>query len=344
MSVRISEFRGVSDLYCAEVTEVRRMVNGREVIEEQYGKPFQLAGVQNIDSEYTESSEAHYYDNVAAIVVDSEGDDTYTITMSVPTLKMRSILDGTQYDAKTGALLGVPKNKKYYAISFAGQKLNGETEFIWILKGKFSGGAQSHATMDDGTDATNMQYTFTSIQTAQAYEETPDEDGNPRKLKYMVVEGKQRVDVSKWFEQVVTPKTIQDIMLPELDAEIATVAPQYADPEDHSETWYLGKNGADLVTEDTEILASGKVAGTLIHNTGFTEFSSIEEEQEGYYFPFVLTKTGTKMEFIKNGVSKGEINWEANNIFRIESSGDVFEVKVDGETAMKLTFDIVEFN
>ena len=108
MSVRIEEFRGVERLYCAELTEVKKMVNGQEVIEEVYGKPFQLAGVQEISSEVTESSETHYYDNVGAIVVDSEGDDTYTLTVSIPALRTRAILEGVTYDAKTGALVGTP--------------------------------------------------------------------------------------------------------------------------------------------------------------------------------------------------------------------------------------------
>ena len=37
--------------------------------------------------------------------------------------------------------------------------------------------------------------------------------------------------------------------------------------------------------------------------TGYTGFSSEEEEQSGHYFPFKLTKTGKKMSLKKNGVA-----------------------------------------
>lgn len=342
MSVRIEEFRGVERLYCAELTEVKKMdENGQEFIEEVYGKPFQLAGVQEISSEVTESSETHYYDNVGAIVVDSEGDDTYTLTVSIPALRTRAILEGVTYDAKTGALVGTPKVKKYYAIGFVGNKLNGEDDYIWILKGKFTGGAETHTTRDDGTDATNIQYTFTSIHSAQEYDEVPDADGNPQKVKYYKVSANDRVDVSKWFDAVVTPASVQDILFPELDAEIAVVAPQKAEEG----TWYLGKNGSDLMSADTAILEGGKVVGTLKRVTGFTEFNtSVPAEQNGYYFGFKLTKQGENMTFIKNGVvGKKDIPWEENNIFRIESTGDTFEVLVDGVSAVKFTFQSVNF-
>ena len=44
---------------------------------------------------------------------------------------------------------------------------------------------------------------------------------------------------------------------------------------------------------------NGNVKATLKKVEGFTEFSSEEEEQSGYYFPFSLTVTGSKMTFKK---------------------------------------------
>jgi hypothetical protein len=49
------------------------------------------------------------------------------------------------------------------------------------------------------------------------------------------------------------------------------------------------------------VKADGSVSGTFHHVTGYTEFSSEPDEQDGYYFPFHLTKTGSKMTFKKNG-------------------------------------------
>lgn len=339
MAVKISEYRGVKSLYAAKVTEVTEMVNGVPVTKEEYGVPFQLAGVQEISNELSESSETHYYDNVGAIVVDSEGDDTYTLTVSIPSLKTRSIIEGTYYDEKTGALIGTPKFRDYYAISFIGNKLNGEDEYVWVLKGKFSGGGATHTTMNNGTDATNIQYTFTSIHTSQEFDEIPDADGNAQTIKSYTVEAGGKVDVSKWFDQVVNPETVETILIPEVSAEVATPAPQ--DDDD----WYLGKSGAELQSADTVMLENGKVFGTLKHVTGFTEFNAtVPAEQEGYYFGFTLTKTGTNMTFKKNGVvTKENIPWEADNIFRVPSTGTVFEVLVDGVSVLTLDFSNVNF-
>lgn len=87
-----------------------------------------------------------------------------------------------------------------------------------------------------------------------------------------------------------------------------------------------------------KVLDDGTVTGTFKHVTGYTGFSSLEEEQEGYYFPFRLTKTGTTMTFKKNGAeTKKDIPWEADNVFRVTKM-DTFEVLVDGTSVVTFNF------
>ena len=73
--------------------------------------------------------------------------------------------------------------------------------------------------------------------------------------------------------------------------------------------------------------------------TGYTGFNGEDpEEQEGYYFPFKLTKTGTTMSFEKNGEpGKTNIPWEADNVFRVTAS-DTFTVSVDDEEVITFNF------
>ena len=72
--------------------------------------------------------------------------------------------------------------------------------------------------------------------------------------------------------------------------------------------------------------------------TGYTEFSSEPDEQEGYYFPFHLTKTGTKMTFKKNGSpTKQDIAFDPDIIFRV-TKDDTFEVLVDNSSVVKFNF------
>lgn len=95
---------------------------------------------------------------------------------------------------------------------------------------------------------------------------------------------------------------------------------------------------SDLINSDVKVAADGSVTGTFPYVESFPEFSTVEAEQSGHYFPFTLIKTGAKMTFKKNGTAgKKDIPWEAENIFRITAS-DVFEISVDGKVAVTLNF------
>ena len=99
-----------------------------------------------------------------------------------------------------------------------------------------------------------------------------------------------------------------------------------------------GKQVSELVGDDLTVKADGSVTGTFHHVTGYTEFSSEPDEQEGYYFPFHLTKTGTKMTFKKNGSpTKQGITFDPDIIFRV-TKDDTFEVLVDDSSVVKFNF------
>lgn len=100
----------------------------------------------------------------------------------------------------------------------------------------------------------------------------------------------------------------------------------------------MGKQVSDLVGDDLKVGADGSVTGTFHYVTGYTEFSSEADEQSGYYFPFHLTKTGSKMTFKKNGVAtKENIPFDADIIFRV-TQGDTFEVIVDEKSVVTFNY------
>lgn len=197
--LKFEEYRGVRNLVIAELNEI---VDEDGTTKETYGAVQPLSGVQEVSGEVNESTETHYYDDMSAIVVDSEGDDTYTLVVSIPSKKTRALIEGTTYDEATGALIGSKKKKKYFALGFIADKINGDEEYNWIYKGKFTGGNKTHSTKTDGTDATNMEYTYTSIHTATKYEK----GGN---CKYLSVDNDGRADLTKFFDSVTTPDTLQ---------------------------------------------------------------------------------------------------------------------------------------
>lgn len=100
----------------------------------------------------------------------------------------------------------------------------------------------------------------------------------------------------------------------------------------------LRKQVSELVGDDLTVKADGSVTGTFHHVTGYTEFSSEPDEQEGYYFPFHLTKAGTKMTFKKNGSpTKQDIAFDPDIVFRVTKT-DTFEVLVDDSSVVKFNF------
>lgn len=197
--LKFEEYRGVRNLVIAELTET---VDEEGTTKETYGEVQPLSGVQEISGEVNESNETHYYDDMSAIVVDSEGDDTYTLTVSIPAKKTRALIEGTTYDEQTGALIGSKKVKKYFALGFIADKINGSEEYNWIYKGKFSGGGKTHTTKNDGTDATNMEYTYTSIHTATKYQKGGD-------CKYLSVDNDGKANLDTFFDKVTTPDDLK---------------------------------------------------------------------------------------------------------------------------------------
>lgn len=107
----------------------------------------------------------------------------------------------------------------------------------------------------------------------------------------------------------------------------------------------LGKRVSSLVGNDLKVLADGSVVGTIKKVTGYTQFSSNEAEQSGYYFPFKLTKTGTTMTLKKNGVAgegKEDMPFDPDIVLRV-SKGDKFTVEVDDSDVITLNFKDVIF-
>lgn len=108
----------------------------------------------------------------------------------------------------------------------------------------------------------------------------------------------------------------------------------------------LGKRVSSLVGSDLKVLKDGSVTGTIKKVTEYTQFSSKPEEQIGYYFPFKLTQTGTKMTIKKNGVAgegKENMTFDPDIILRVTKT-DTFTIEVDGSPVVTFNFQKATFN
>lgn len=201
------EFRGVESLMIAEV------------LEDSAGSytcdtPVKLAPVAEIGKTTDSSSEAHYYDNKAMIIVNSESADVITITVAPPELEMLSKIIGKSFDADTGMMVDSVRQNKHFAIMYKTKGTDGEYRYVSRLKGSFSIPEESNKTEDDGTETTNTQITFTGIYTEHEFTKgiynSTEKKWEKGAAKGVVVDTRYGLaDVSKFFDQVQTPDTIQ---------------------------------------------------------------------------------------------------------------------------------------
>ena len=195
---KIYEFRGVSGLVAAPIIEdsTERFVVG-DVIE--------LAGVSEISKETESTNEAHYYDNIAAVVISSTGADTLTINTSAIPLDVLAKITGQTYDAGKGLFVERERTPGSWALGYKTKTTDGVDMFVWRQKGTFNMPGQTNATENDGTDANGQELTYTGVGTVHKY----TLDGKLTSIKAVTVDTSVNpVDETTFFSTVQTPDSI----------------------------------------------------------------------------------------------------------------------------------------
>lgn len=203
-SQQIFEFRGVDNFYFAEVIEDD--ANGYSC-----GTPVHIP-VQEVGKTVDAASEAHYYDNKAMIVVNSESADTITLVLAPPALQLLAQMTGKSFDATTGMMVDSPRQNKYFAIMYRTKGTDGGYRYVSRLKGQFNIPEESVQTENDGTDTTNTSIEFTGIYTEYEFTKGIYNGTSWEKAgaKGIVVDARYGLaDVSNFFTSVQTPDSIQ---------------------------------------------------------------------------------------------------------------------------------------
>lgn len=169
-----------------------------------FDAPFPIAGTSELSKETESSSEAHYYDNTAAIVIDAVGSDTVTVSASALTLDIVAKVTGQTYDATTGTLIESGAVAPYMAIGYITEDTDGEEVFVWRYKGKFSRPGSTHSTKNNGTDANGQELTFTGISTTAKFTAN---GGKPATGICCNAKTCGKTE-SEFFEKVMTPDEI----------------------------------------------------------------------------------------------------------------------------------------
>lgn len=218
---QVFEFRGVDNLYVAEVLQ-------DDDTAYTCGTPIHLAPVAEVGKSTDSSSEAHYYDNKAMIVINSESADTISITMAPPELAKLAQIIGKSFDAATGMMVDSPRQNKYFAIMYRTKGTDGQYRYVSRLKGQFTIPEETATTEDDGTDASNTSVEFTGIYTEHEFTKGIYNGASWEKAgaKGIVVDTRYGLaDVSNFFSQVQTPDSIQAVgSILTLDKSTMTVA------------------------------------------------------------------------------------------------------------------------
>ena len=203
-SQQIFEFRGVDNFYFAEVTKDD---NSGYACSTPIHIPVQEVG-KTTDS----SSEAHYYDNKAMIVVNSESADTISLILAPPALDKLAAMIGKSFDATTGMMVDSPRQNKYFAIMYRTKGTDGGYRYVSRLKGQFNIPEETNQTENDGTDTNNTTIEFTGIYTEHEFTKGKYTGSGWEKAgaKGIVVDARYGlVDFTNFFSQVQTPDTVQ---------------------------------------------------------------------------------------------------------------------------------------
>lgn len=206
LTQKVYEFRGVDNLYVAKILK-----DDADAFE--CDAPIRLAPVAEVGKTTDSSSEAHYYDNKAMIVVNSESADKIAITMAPPELERLAFITGKSFDPTTGMMVDGERSNDYYALLYRTKGTDGAYRYVSRLKGTFSIPEETNQTENDGTETTNTSVEFTGIYTTHEFEKGKYDDVKKTwvkgSAKGVVVDTRYDLaDVSKFFDQIQTPDTI----------------------------------------------------------------------------------------------------------------------------------------
>ena len=198
--MKTAEFRGCDNLVVARI--IQDDENDYVV-----GSVTPLCEVGSIAKSTDQSSESHYYDNAAKVIINAKGADTISLVVPAMALSALAIVTGATIDPNTGAYMSGDDDKEYdYALGYRLKLTDGTYRYVWRLKGKFSNVPDETSESESDQISTNNQTVqYTGTKTTYAF-------GNGgRKREVIIDERDGKADTSKFFTEVVTPDTLSHV-------------------------------------------------------------------------------------------------------------------------------------
>lgn len=196
------EYRGCEGLVFAEILTDDNESNGGY----KTGDVKVLAPVAEISKSVEVSRESRYYDNRAAMVLTSEGEDTVTLTVAIPTDEVLAAVNGRVFDEELKMYIECPIVTKYYAIGYKLKDTDGVERYVWRHKGYFLPPEETSATENDGTEGNNMEIEFHGVYTQHIFENGGGK-GVAKRIKSFAMRTDSGKDLTTFFESVTSPDT-----------------------------------------------------------------------------------------------------------------------------------------
>ena len=203
------EWRGVENgVYAEVISDTSEGIT--------FGEVKEFTGLSEVGKSTESSNEAHYYDNIPAIIVSSTGADTISLNTSGLPLSMVADITGQMYDATTGMLVEKERDPKYFALGYVTEKTDGTKVLVWRLKGSFTVPEQTNATKNDGTDANGQTLTYTGISTTYKFNTVLDKNSDKLPAKAVNVDTSinKTMTSDAFFAKVQTPDDIAGSVTP----------------------------------------------------------------------------------------------------------------------------------
>lgn len=202
---KVYKYRGVEGLVYARVIE-----DSAEKYEAGPVKP--LCPVAEIGKTTESDSAADYFDNKAALVINSEGADEISIVGAGMNLETIADITGKTFNPNTGAFVDTPREERYFAIGYKTKDTDGKYRYVWRFKGTFGIPEDSNITENDSTDTTGTELTFTGIFTTHVFSKG-GWDGTkevPAPAKGHVLSDREdKADLTTFFDSVTTPDDLK---------------------------------------------------------------------------------------------------------------------------------------
>lgn len=196
------EYRGCEGLVFAEILTDDNETEGGYT----HGEVKELAPVASISKTVEVSRESKYYDNIAAMVITNEGEDTVTLGVAVPPDAVLAAVNGRVYDETLKMYIECPIVEKYYAIGYKLKDSDGVERYVWRHKGYFLPPEESAETESDSNEGSGMEIEFHGVYTKHIFANGGGA-GKAARIKAFAMRTDSGKDLTTFFETVTSPDT-----------------------------------------------------------------------------------------------------------------------------------------